>query len=71
MGRPKIKTSPEPMKARVTDENGNITEVDEVGVPGMFLPTDFDVDEEFENNEAFLLYRKEKDQDEDDLTRLR
>lgn len=59
----KIKTSPEPTYARVTDEEGNVTEVPEVGVPGLFLPQDVDIDEEFEGNEAFHLYQKEQEDD--------
>lgn len=42
----------------VLDEEGNKTEVTEVGVPGLFQPQRWDIDEEFLNNEALREHRK-------------
>lgn len=55
MGRPKkIKVVTE------VDENGNpITEKD-FGIPGLFQPQQWDIDEEFSNNEALRQLRQEQ-----------
>lgn len=58
MGRPrKIK----PQKTvRIVNEEGQVQEVTEVGVPGLFQPQDCDIQEEFGNNEALREYQREQ-----------
>lgn len=47
----------------VLDEEGNKQEVTEVGVPGLFQPQKWDIDEEFGNNEALREHRKQWSED--------
>ena len=46
--------------ARVVDENDQVVEVSEVGVPGLFPVQQWDIDEEFQNNEALRQYQREQ-----------
>ncbi len=57
MGRPRknpIQT------AKVLDENDQVQDVSEVGVPGLFPVQQWDIDEEFSNNEALREYQREQ-----------
>ena len=48
-----------PITARVLDENDQVIEVAEVGIPGLFQPQDCDIAEEFSNNEALREYQRD------------
>lgn len=55
MGRPrKIQTR------KVVNEDGIIVESEDVGVPGLFQPGQWDIDEEMQNNEALRQLRQEQ-----------
>lgn len=56
MGRPRKNQT---ATVRVTDENDQVVEVSEVGVPGLFPVQQCDIDEEFQNNEALREYQRE------------
>jgi len=43
------------------DENDQIVEVAEVGIPGLFQPQQWDIEEEFQNNEALREHRLARD----------
>lgn len=45
---------------RVVDENDQIVEVSEVGLPGLFPAQQWDIEEEFANNEALREYQRER-----------
>ena len=45
---------------RVVDENDQVIEVSEVGVPGLFPAHQWDIDEEMANNEALRDYQREQ-----------
>ena len=47
----------------IRDGDGQITEVSDVGVPGLFPPGQWDIDEEFQNNEALRELRREQQAD--------
>ncbi len=44
---------------RVVDENDQVVEVSDVGVPGLFPVHQWDIDEELQNNEALREYQRE------------
>ena len=44
----------------VTSENGELMEENTVGIPGLFQPGQWDIDEEFGNNEALRQLRQEQ-----------
>lgn len=48
-----------PLVATILDENDQIVTTEEVGVPTLFQPTDWDVAEELQNNEALLDFQRE------------
>ncbi len=58
MGRPK-----KPKTVKVVDENDQVVEVTEVGVPGLFNPQECDIQEEINPsiNEAFREYLLDRD----------
>lgn len=45
---------------RVIDENDQVVEVSDVGVPGLFAPQAWDIAEEMQNNEALREHRQEE-----------
>ena len=45
--------------ALILNENDQLVESEEVGIPTMFQPSDWDVEEEMQNNEAFRDFQKE------------
>ena len=47
----------------IRDGDGQITEVSDVGVPGLFPAQQWDIDEEFQNNEALRELRREQQAD--------
>jgi len=44
---------------RIINDEGQVQEVSEVGVPGLFQPQACDIAEELHNNEALREYRQE------------
>jgi hypothetical protein len=44
---------------KVLDCNDGVIEVDEVGIPTLFQPNDWDIAEELENNEALREYQRD------------
>jgi len=48
-----------PNTARVLDENDQVIEVAEVGLPGLFQPQGCDIAEEMLNNEALREYQRD------------
>lgn len=58
MGRPrKIKS---PQTTLITNEDGQVQEVTEVGVPGLFQPQDCDVQEEVSDMDSYREYQREQ-----------
>jgi hypothetical protein len=58
---PKNKFMPKTNKiqtAKVIDENDQVIEASEVGVPGLFQPQRWDIEEELHNNEALREYQR-------------
>lgn len=47
----------------VMNELGEIQEVSEVGVPGLFSPQEWDIQEELANNEALRDYHREQQEE--------
>jgi hypothetical protein len=44
----------------VLNDQDELVETSDVGVPGLFTPGQWDIDEEFQNNEALREHRKEQ-----------
>ena len=57
MGRPRKNQK---ATAKVVDENNQVVEVSEVGVPGLFPVQESDIAEEMQCNEAFMEYQREQ-----------
>ena len=58
MGRPRKNVK---QTVKIMDENDQIVEVAEVGIPGLFQPQQWDIEEEFQNNEALREHRLARD----------
>lgn len=48
---------------KILDENDQVVEVSEIGVPGLFTVHSWDIEEELQNNEALRQYQQEKESD--------
>lgn len=55
----KSKSKPQRSTARILDENDQVVEVTEVGVPGLFQPGEWDIQEEVRDMDSFREYQKE------------
>ena len=58
MGRPRKIKAPE--TTRIINDEGQVQDVTEVGVPGLFPVQQWDIDEEMMNNEALREYQREQ-----------
>jgi len=56
MGRPRKNQT-----VKVVNENDEVVEVAEVGIPGLFQPQQCDISEEMQGNEAFLQYARDRE----------
>ncbi len=48
---------------KVLNEQNQVVEAEDVGVPGLFAPGQWDIDEEMMNNDALREYRREQERD--------
>lgn len=48
---------------KIFNDQGQVIDSEDVGVPGLFVPGQWDIDEEMMNNEALREHRREQERD--------